>query len=50
MVVDADAVVQPHAVMVIPLDALIARAAVKGAGCLDYQTLRAHLDWVNHAQ
>ena len=46
MISYANAIVQPRAVMVEPLDAAIADCTVSGAGCAQDETVRAHVSWM----
>ena len=47
MVLDPDAIVKPHAMMVIPLDTLVACGTVERPWGLDDEALRAQLDRID---
>lgn len=47
VVFDSDAVIDPRAVVVVPLYALVADEAVAGANCLDHPALRAKVSRID---
>jgi hypothetical protein len=48
VVLDTDAVVDPGAVMIKPLNTLIASTAMPGSWSTDDEAIGAELDWIDH--
>ena len=46
MIPHTNAIVQPRAVMVEPLDAAIADCTVSGTGCAQNEAVGAHVSWM----